>query len=77
MKEFSEAKVDDILRIKYGRLVTDGNHTAHATNTTIGKVFGVSGSKIRQLCLERFNKNRRKFLPLNEQMKQRQEQQDR
>ena len=60
MKEFTESQVDDIVKLKYGRLVTDGNHTAYATNATIGKLFGVSGNKIRQLCLDRFGKIRRK-----------------
>ena len=54
MKEFTEAQVDDIVKLKYGRLVTHGHHTAYASNATLGRIFKVSGSRIRQLCLERF-----------------------
>ena len=68
MKVFSESQVDDILVIKYGRVVTDGKHTAYASNATLGKVFRVSGSKIRQLIQQRFEKLRQKSLPLQQQM---------
>ncbi len=54
MKEFTESQVEDIIKLKYGRLVTDGNHTAHVNNAKLGRIFGVSGNKIRQLYLDRF-----------------------
>ena len=57
MKEISEAVVDDILRLKYGKVVEDGNHTAYATNATLGKIFKVSSSRIQKLCSQRFEKN--------------------
>ena len=77
MKEFSDQQVDDILRLKYGRLVSEANHAAYATNATLGKIFKVSGGKIRQLCQERFEKARQKSLPLQEQMQKIKEKNDR
>ena len=68
MKVLTEGQIDDILKLKYGKLVEDGNHTAYASNATLGKIFGVSGSKIRLLCLRRFEQLRQKSLPLQEQM---------
>ena len=44
MKVLTEGQIDDILKLKYGKLVEDGNHTAYASNATLGKIFGVSGS---------------------------------
>ena len=57
MKEITEAVVDDILKLKYGKVVADANHTAYATNATLGKVFGMSSSKIQRLYAKRFEKN--------------------
>ena len=70
MKEFTEKQIDDILVIKYGQIVTDGNRVAWASNALLGKIFGASGNKIRQLCLSRFEQIKRKSLPLQEQMRQ-------
>ena len=66
MKEFTDKEIDDILKLKYGRLVSDHNNMAYVGNATLGKIFKVSGSKIRQLCLERFEQARLKSLPLGE-----------
>ena len=51
MREFTEREIDDILLLKYRKIVNDGNHVAYQSNATIGKIFGVSSNKIRQLCL--------------------------
>ena len=50
MKDFTKEQVDDILRLKYGKVVTDGSHVSWASNSTLSKIFSVSGSKIYQLC---------------------------
>ena len=47
-------QVNNMLKLKYGRLVSEANHTTYVSNATLGKVFGCSGSKVRQLCLRRF-----------------------
>ena len=52
MKEFTEQQIDDIIKLRYGQLVTTAKHTAHAPCNVIGKIFGVSGTKIIQLCQE-------------------------
>ena len=77
MKEITEATLDDILKLKYGEVVKDGGHTSYVTNEKLGKVFGVPGHRIRQLCQKRFAKNRQKELSFLEQLRQAKDQQDR
>ena len=58
MKEFSERQVDDIIKLKFGQLVTEPGHTSFVSNAVLGKLFKVSGAKVRQLYLARFEKIR-------------------
>ena len=44
MKDFTKQQVDDIIKLRFGRLVTSPNHTAYATYKVLGKIFGASGS---------------------------------
>lgn len=46
MKLFTEQQVDDLIKIKFGKLVTSNNHTSYTSNKIIGKLFGVSGSQL-------------------------------
>ena len=39
---------------------------SYVSNRVLGKIFGVSGSKVRQLYMGYFDKVRRKDLPLLE-----------
>ena len=50
MKEFTKQQVDDIILMRYGTHVTTAQHTAYATYETLGKIFGVSRTRIMQLC---------------------------
>ena len=54
MKEFTKELVDDILKLRYLKVVTTANHTAFATYQTLGKIFGLSRSQIHHLCKKRF-----------------------
>ena len=49
--------------------MSNPNHTAYVSDATLGKLFKMSGSKIRQLCRERFDQAKQKTLPLQEQMR--------
>ena len=51
MKQFSEQQVDDIIKLKFGKLVDAPGHTSYVSNKILGKIFGVSGSQIRRLYL--------------------------
>ena len=42
MKVFSENQIDDILKLKFGKIVSEPGHTAYVSNTVLGKIFGVS-----------------------------------
>ena len=57
MKHFTEQQVDDILKLKFGAVVTSYPSTSYVSNSVLGKIFNVSGSMIRQLYLKRFEKN--------------------
>ena len=46
--------VDDVIRLRYCKLVTSANHRTFATCKKLGRVFGVSSSKIYQLIRLRF-----------------------
>ena len=64
MKIFSEKQIDDLLKLKFGKIVTEPGHIAYVSNTVLGKIFGVSEKQIRSIYKSRFEKNRLKTLPL-------------
>ena len=47
MKEFTDNQVDDILKLKFGKIVTSNDHTSYISNPILAKIFGVSANKIR------------------------------
>ena len=47
MKEFTEQHINDILKLKYGSVVADENHTSYVTDKVLATLFKVSASKIR------------------------------
>ena len=54
VKQLSEKQVDDIIKMKYGSLVTSTQHIQYVSNATLGKIFGFSATKIRELYMARF-----------------------
>ena len=46
MKEFTEQQVNDLIRLKYGRLVDSPSNTSYVSNRVLGKIFKVSSTKI-------------------------------
>ena len=52
MKIFSEQQVDDLIKLKFSKLVHDRGHPSYVSNDLLGKLFKVSGCKIRSLYLE-------------------------
>ena len=69
MKEFSEQQVDDIIKLKFGKLVSEPGHKQYASNQVLGQIFGVSSSKIRELYLARFQKAKDQDLSLLEKLR--------
>ena len=47
MKTFTEQQIDDIIKLKFGKLVTTPKFTSYVSNKVLGQLFGVSGSQIR------------------------------
>ena len=70
MKTFTEQQVADIIKLKFGKQVTSANNPSYASNAALGKAFGVSASKIRQLYLTHFEAIRLKQAPLLERLQQ-------
>ena len=68
MKQFTNEQVDDIIKLKFGSLVVAENSKSYVSNKILGKLFKVSGSKIRRLYLERFDKLQVQQLPLMERL---------
>ena len=60
MKEFNKLMVEDMIKLRYGKLVYSPTHTAYASYSSLGKIFGASRMKIRELILELFEYERRK-----------------
>lgn len=44
MKHFSEQQVDDIIKLKFGSLVTEHGHKSYICNKILGKLFKISGT---------------------------------
>ena len=44
MKDFTEQQVDDLIKLKFSRLVESKEHTSYVSNRVLAKIFGVSGS---------------------------------
>ena len=68
MKEFTDQQVLDLIKLKYGKQVGSANNISYVSNKILGKVFGVSGSKIRQLYMSYFEKIKRKEQSLMERL---------
>ena len=54
MKIFSKQQVDDLIKLKFGSLVTERGHRSYVSNEELGQLFKVSHTQIRRLYLERF-----------------------
>ena len=64
MKLFNEQQIDDLLKLKFGKIVTQPGHTAYVSNQILGKIFNVSEKQIRQIYKSRFEKIKISNLPL-------------
>ena len=54
MKEYTDQQIQDIIKLKFGKMVTSANHTSYISNRILGKLYGVSGSKVRRLYMDYF-----------------------
>ena len=64
MKTYTEQQVDDIIRLKFGALVTEHGHRSYASDATLGRIYKCSSTKIRQLYMARFEKIELQKMPL-------------
>ena len=64
MKLFTEQQVTDIIKLKFGSNVEHAGHPAFTSNKALGKVFGVSATRIRELYMARFKAVAAKKQPL-------------
>ena len=64
MKNFSEEQVDAIIKLKFGKLVDEPGHRQYVSNAVLGKIFKCSATHIYRQYTNRFNKIKRKDMPL-------------
>jgi hypothetical protein len=70
MKQITEQMIDDILKLKFGKVVEESGHRAFVSNKTLSKIFKMSEHKIAGLCRVRFAQQRYKKLPLMQKLRQ-------
>ena len=58
MKQLSEYQIDDLIKIKFGRLVTKPGNTAFVSNKILAKIFKVSEYSISNIIRTRFERHR-------------------
>ena len=54
MKEFTNQQIQDIIKLKFGKMVTSNNNATYISNRILGKLYGVSSTKIRELYMTHF-----------------------
>ena len=54
MKRLTEEQVDDLLKLKFGKVVTEPGHRAYVSNAVLAKIFEVPASTIAWLQQVRF-----------------------
>ena len=69
MKRLTEAQIDDLLKLKFGKIVTEPGHTAYVSNVVLGKIFGIPAGTVAWLQQVRFEQHRQKNMPLLEKLK--------
>ena len=69
MKRLTEEQVDDLLKLKFGKVVTEPGHTAYVSNAVLSKIFDVPTSTIAWLQQVRFEQHRQKNMPLMQKLK--------
>ena len=54
----SEKIIDDIMKLKFGKVIDQPGHSAFVSNKTLGKIFNMSEHMIANLLRVRFAKER-------------------
>ena len=49
MKRLTDEEVDDLLKLRFGKVVTEPGHTAYVSNAVLAKIFGVPAATIAWL----------------------------
>ena len=44
-----------MIKIKWGRLITNPNHPSYVAYSVIGKIYGIHGSSVQRLIMKRFD----------------------
>ena len=65
---FTEAKVDSLIRLKFGTLVESKPKVAYVSDAVLAKIFKCTAEHIRHQYMGRFHKIAIKGKPLLEQM---------
>ena len=60
MKKLSEDQVDDLFKLKFGKIVQETGHRAYISNKVLGKIFKLSEGQVAHHIRVRFQRNRLK-----------------
>ena len=68
MKHISEQQVDDIIKLKFGSLVTEIGHTSFVSDKVLGQLYKISWSQVRRLYMARFEATKAKQMTLMQKL---------
>ena len=68
-RSLTESQVDDLIKIKFGQLVTAPGHTAYVSNKVLAKIFQISEHSISNLIRARYERHRRMNMSFLQQLK--------
>ena len=60
MKTFTPKQVDDMIKLRYGRMVNNINAKSYTSFVAIAKIFGCSNEHVKQLMLKKFEQDKLK-----------------
>ena len=52
VKPLTETQIDDLIKLKFGRLVTSANNKQFVSNAVLAKIFGISAHRVRELYMQ-------------------------
>ena len=73
----SQQQVEDLIKLKFGKLVTSTQHKQYVSNAVLGRIFDVSATKIRESYLQYFQSIAEKKLSFLEQLSNKKKQHQR
>ena len=68
MKHISEQQIDDIIKLKFGGLVTEIGHTSFVSDKILGQLYKISASQGSRLYMAKFGAHKAKQMTLMQKL---------